>query len=242
MNPSDAHSSLATLRQLKEMLDAGTLTPQEFETLKQQLVFGQDAAKPAPAVTPTPAAPAAPAEAGASVPSASPPVALPEVPRPPAPVAPATWQAAPAPVLPPAAVAPPADIPERRNPLTLVFAIGGALLLLALVLYLALGGQGADEHLTSTSQTAADSTSVAPEIGPQAQQLALPTAPETIRVAPAAPVPARFRTDSATATTAAAPQPAPAPATTAPTKAKAAEPAKNAAVPADSAAAKISQP
>lgn len=248
MNPSDAHSSLATLRQLKEMLDAGTLTPQEFETLKQQLVFGQDAAKPAPAASPTPAAPAAPSEAGASVPSASPPVALPEVPRPPAPVAPAAWQAAPAPVLPPVAAAtPPADIPERRNPLTLVFAIGGALLLLALVLYLALGGQGADEHLTSTSRTAADSTNVAPEIGPQAQQLALPTAPETIRVAPAAPlpaapVPARFRTDSATATTAAAPQPAPATATTAPTKAKAAEPAKNAAVPADSVAAKTSQP
>ncbi len=35
MSPSDAHSSLAALRQLKEMLDAGTITPAEFETLKR---------------------------------------------------------------------------------------------------------------------------------------------------------------------------------------------------------------
>ncbi|MBJ6108637.1 SHOCT domain-containing protein [Hymenobacter sp. BT523] len=57
-NPS---SPLDTLRQLKEMLDAGALTPTEFEALKQRLVF-QEAAPasgpPAPPAVPPVAPPA----------------------------------------------------------------------------------------------------------------------------------------------------------------------------------------
>ncbi|MFD2721243.1 SHOCT domain-containing protein [Hymenobacter monticola] len=49
-NPNS--SPLDTLRQLKEMLDTGALTPAEFEALKQRLVFHDG---------PTPAAPTAPA-------------------------------------------------------------------------------------------------------------------------------------------------------------------------------------
>ena len=56
MSPGSNDSPLETLRQLREMLDAGTLTPVEFEVLKQQLVFG-----PVPAVPP--AAPAPPVAA-----------------------------------------------------------------------------------------------------------------------------------------------------------------------------------
>jgi hypothetical protein len=214
MNSSDANSALATLRQLKEMLDAGALTPQEFEALKQKLIFGQGAA--APLAEP----PAAESTLGQSAPAVAPvvdpPVAPAQVNLPPASAAPegTDWLTTAAPVLlentptDPLIEAP----EERRNPLTLVFIIGGALVLLALVLYLTLGGNTPDEHLTSTSQTAADSTATAPEVGPQAEQLTLPPAvPETIRVAPAvAPPPvsrsaATFRTDSATAPAASAP-------------------------------------
>ncbi|MET4108686.1 SHOCT domain-containing protein [Hymenobacter sp. UYP22] len=58
----DKDSSLDTLRQLKEWLDAGTITQQEFDALKQKLVFNQT---PAPAATPPaahvpPASPAPP--------------------------------------------------------------------------------------------------------------------------------------------------------------------------------------
>jgi hypothetical protein len=122
---------------------------------------------------------------------------------------------------------------EKRNPLNLVFAIGGALVFLAVVLYLTLGNRAADEHLTSTTQTAADSARVAPEVGPQAEQLTLPPAsPETIRVAPVVPAPvapaaSQFRTDSAAAS-------APAVAPTAPAKA-AAKPVPNTTVATDSA-------
>ena len=45
-------SPLDTLRQLKEMLDAGAITPAEFEALKQRLVLK-------PAAVPPPATPAA---------------------------------------------------------------------------------------------------------------------------------------------------------------------------------------
>jgi hypothetical protein len=122
---------------------------------------------------------------------------------------------------------------EKRNPLNLIFAIGGALVFLAVVLYLTLGNRTADEHLTSTTQTAADSTRVAPEVGPQAEQLTLPPAsPETIRVAPVvpatvAPVASTFRSDSAAT-------PAPAVAPTTPAKA-AAKPVPNTTVATDSA-------
>jgi hypothetical protein len=216
MNPSDANSPLATLRQLKEMLDAGTLTPQEFEALKQQLIFGAEATG-----TTAPVAPAAPAY----IPPAelTEPVA-PEVSAVPPPPTP-DWLAAAAPALvdhsAPAAAPEEQgyedEILEKRNPLNLIFAIGGALVFLAVVLYLTLGNRGPDEHLTSTTQTAADSTHVAPEIGPQAQQLTLPPAsPETIRVAPVvpatvAPAAGTFRTDSTAATApAAVPTPTPA--------------------------------
>jgi len=219
MNPSDANSPLATLRQLKEMLDAGTLTPQEFEALKQKLIFGAEATGAAAPATLVP--PPAPAYI--------PPVELiepvaPEVSAVPPPPTP-DWLAAAAPALvhhsaPDAAPEEQGyedEMLEKRNPLNLIFAIGGALVFLAVVLYLTLGNRGPDEHLTSTTQTAADSTHVAPEIGPQAQQLTLPLAsPETIRVAPVvpatvAPTASTFRTDS-TATTAPVTAPTPTPA------------------------------
>ncbi|WP_083322270.1 SHOCT domain-containing protein [Hymenobacter lapidarius] len=41
-------SPLETLRQLKEMLDAGALTPTEFEALKQRLLFTDPPTPPAP--------------------------------------------------------------------------------------------------------------------------------------------------------------------------------------------------
>lgn len=49
-------SPLDTLRQLKEWLDAGTITQQEFETLKQKLVFSNptSTAPTAPIVPPAP--------------------------------------------------------------------------------------------------------------------------------------------------------------------------------------------
>lgn len=182
MNPSDAHAHLATLRQLKEMLDAGTLTPQEFETLKQKLVFDVE--------TLTPALPVEIRTSPAGMPSVSeralPHAELPEPELATQVVENPDWLSAAAPVL-PTSTAPLEEASERRNPLTLVFIVGGLLVLLALVLYLTLGNQSTDEHLTSTSQTAADSTVTTPDIGPQTTQLALPVAPETIRVAPALP-------------------------------------------------------
>lgn len=51
-------SPLDTLRQLKEWLDAGTITPDEFQTLKQKLVFNESAAAQAPAAAPDASAPA----------------------------------------------------------------------------------------------------------------------------------------------------------------------------------------
>ncbi|MFD1871382.1 SHOCT domain-containing protein [Hymenobacter bucti] len=211
MNPSDADSALATLRQLKEMLDAGALTPQEFDALKQKLLFGLETAAPItePPLSVTLGQPSAAAEATAY---------LPAVPAIPAeidlPVASTTpegtdWTTVAAPVLPENTLPDPLieAAEERRNPLTLVFLIGGALVLLALLLYLTLGGNTPNEHLTSTSQTAADSASTTPEIGPQAEQLTLPPAtPETIRVAPVIvqapvtnPVATQVRVDSAVA-------------------------------------------
>jgi hypothetical protein len=240
MNPSDANSPIATLRQLKEMLDAGTLTLQEFEALKQKLIFGTDATAPtAPVVPVAPAIPASPAPPAYVVPAETSATATPEVSPVPPPETP-DWLAAAAPALVDhsASTTVAEEEPvydeglEKRNPLNLVFALGGALVFLAVVLYLTLGNRAADEHLTSTTQTAADSTRVAPEIGPQAQQLTLPPAlPETIRVAPVvpatvAPAASTFRSDSAAM---------PAPAAT-PTPAKAAaKPVPNTTVVTDSA-------
>ncbi|MVN76742.1 hypothetical protein GO988_10455 [Hymenobacter sp. HMF4947] len=220
MNPSDAHSPINTLRQLKEMLDAGTLTPAEFEALKQQLIFGKEGT--GPVETPVPPMPLVPAAAAPAADLLSPTDFLEPAPEPPpaetllptpTPPAAADWLAAPAPML-LSAETPSDPEAERRNPLTWVFAVGGALVLLAIVLYLALGNQPDSEHLTSASQTAADSTAVAPEVGPQAEQITLPptTAPETIRVAPATPpiAPAaatKFRADSVAAPISAPPAP-----------------------------------
>ncbi|MEJ7659387.1 MAG: hypothetical protein WKG07_07060 [Hymenobacter sp.] len=63
---------------------------------------------------------------------------------------------------------------ERRNSLNLIFMVGGILLLLGIVAYLAPERQPPSEHLTSTSQTAADSTAVVLEVGPQAEQITPP--------------------------------------------------------------------
>lgn len=221
MNPSDANSALATLRQLKEMLDAGTLTPQEFEALKQQLVFGPGATTPSPEPPPSTlgyaSSPPAPVADSPLIPA--------QVDLAPSSVKPegTTWLAPTAPtLLENTPTDPLIEAPEqRRNPLTLVFSIGGALLLLAMVLYLTLGSNTPDEHLTSTSQTAADSARIAPEVGPQAEQLTLPpAAPETIRVtrptaapiATPAPASTKFRTDSAAASAPATTTPAVTPA------------------------------
>jgi hypothetical protein len=250
MNPSDANSPLATLRQLKEMLDAGILTPQEFEALKQKLIFGNEPVTPLPPVEPVISAPDA--ELVSTPPT---PLVNEEAPVVQAPATTMEW---PVPAASPPAestyyAAPLDEAVEQRNPLTLVFAIGGALLVLALVLYLALGNRSTDEHITSTSQTAADSTAVAPEVGPQAQQITLPpaTAPETVRVAPTVPLPAAssFRRDSVVTP---APITTTVPATTAPPAAPVATPAPAkptpkatptpAAAPADTAASKSSQP
>jgi len=218
MTPSSdsAGSPLATLRQLKEMLDAGTITPAEFEALKQQLVFGAKGeaptATPGPVVSDVPPAPVP--TPYLDTPAALTPEATPLLtPEP-------DWLAAPA-ALPASVLADdqaefndePELVAERRNPLNLVFAIGGLLLFLGVVAYLTLGRPTTpDEHVTSTSQTAADTTSASPEVGPQAEQLTLPpaAAPETVRVAPAvAPVATPLATDTAVTPSASAPAAAP---------------------------------
>jgi hypothetical protein len=207
MNPSDAHSSLAALRQLKEMLDAGTITPTEFETLKRQIVFGQEPALPLEPVAegptrPVPAQTTQPPLATYETPAAYPPAeevdenVTPPINQPAA----ADWLAAPAPSLLHASDmdtdTPPEE--ERRNPLNLIFALGGLLVFLGVIAYLMIGRPSApDEHLTSASQTAADSTAVVPEVGPQAEQVAPVTQPMPAQAA------SQFRTDSAAAPVAA---------------------------------------
>ncbi len=200
MSPSDAHSSLAALRQLKEMLDAGTITPAEFETLKRQLIFGNE--PPAPP-TPPSAVEAIATALGpdpASYPSLSP--EIPAEPTPPPVIAPG-WLAAAAPGLPLLNESSLPPLAERRNPLNIVFVVGGILVLLGIMLFLFIDRpKNPDEHLTSASQTAADSVATVPEVGPQAEQITLPpaAAPETIRVAPVVrpvPVARPLSTDSA---------------------------------------------
>lgn len=227
MNPSDAQSSFAALRQLQELLDAGTITPSEFEVLKRQLIFGS-----APGAAPTPEVPPEVALPPAEPAALSDDVQLQAELSSPAP----DWLAAAAPSLLVSEDAPTPPPPaERRNPLTLIFIVGGILLLLSMVAYLTLERQPPSEHLTSTSQTAADSVAVVPDVGPQAEQITLPPimAPETVRVAPVprpvAPVaPPPSVADSAVAT----PEPAAAPARPAPAApVPAPTPAKPAAAP-----------
>ena len=202
------------------MLDAGTITPQEFETLKRQIVFGAEPALPlAPSteatIVPTPAlAPEAPAPEPETTLAAYDTMAPNLTEGPPPPPASPDWLADTPSVSAEEDELLPAE--ERRNPLNLVFAIGGLLVFLGVVAYLLLGRPAQpNEHLTSGTQTAADSTAVVPEVGPQAEQLNLPpvAAPETVRVAPVTqPVPAQtagqFQADSAAPPAATAPAPA----------------------------------
>ncbi|MBO0357245.1 SHOCT domain-containing protein [Hymenobacter sp. BT186] len=206
-------SPLDNLLQLRELLDAGLITPQEFETLKSRLLASPTAPLTPPA--PTPEVPVAPQPSPFAPENVEP--TTPE----PAPANPTEWPrpaAAPTPEYTPFSppiepqapvgqeVAPDSDVVEQeevfeeppRNPLGKILAIGGGVLLLGLILYLLLGQSRSSEHLTSISQTAADTVAVTPETGPQAEQLDLPpvAAPETVRVAPAVPL----TPDSATAT------------------------------------------
>ncbi|MBT2556231.1 SHOCT domain-containing protein [Hymenobacter sp. ISL-91] len=234
-------SPLDTLRQLKEWLDAGTITPAEFEMLKQKLVFAPappgvapDAAAPELPIPEPPSpklpepTPTAPEAAGATVPGL-----LPELPPPvrpePTTVAPVEMM----PMLPPVTHSPAPEpysgaeqeyveedayTAPRKSPLMTIVVVAAILALLALVAYLLSDGRDS-ERLTSTSRTTADSVAVAPEVGPQTEQIELLpiAAPETIRVAPVvAPVvaaPADTVVDEApapAATSPAAATPAPA--------------------------------
>ena len=232
-NPS---SPLETLRQLKEMLDAGALTPTEFEALKQRLVFAP--AAPGPDATGPPASSGTPVALAAA--------AVPELPAPEATVAatapvtpqhnPPAYPIASPPELPPAThevavealvfepVSEPmfmpeasADFPiavggpsyveeealadddatdfadppaERSSSLGLILAVGAVLVFLAVVAYLGFNRPTTDEHISSISQTAADSLNTTIETGPQVAPLPTTTAaPETVRVAPTNPAP-----------------------------------------------------
>jgi hypothetical protein len=226
-------SPLDTLRQLKEMLDAGAITPEEFNKLKQKLLFpDQPAAPVAPPVTPVAPVPDPVVTAPTAPVAAVPPTPL----APPPPITPTEPHSIPPPVddplLPPVTAGPvytrplepvvldpdthrptegpvnvqeyyhdgPADEP-RSSPLGPILIIAGVLALLAVIGYLVLGNRES-ERLTSNSITAADTTAVKIEEGPQAQQLELPpvAAPETVRVQPTIPV-AAATTDTAAAGT-----------------------------------------
>ncbi|GAB3852315.1 hypothetical protein GCM10028822_19870 [Hymenobacter terrigena] len=193
------NSPLDTLRQLKEMLDSGAITPTEFEALKQRLVFTAPAT---PTASATPVAPASIVPEPVVPPTPPvfdrPPVAtepvLPLVEALPEP-GPVHFTAGPEPLPGPEPAwrtrneFPPMAEEPARNPLALVFAIGGVLAFLAVVLYLNLN-RPPSEHISSTSQTAADSLAAPIETGPQAEPLpATAAAPETVRVAPAHPAP-----------------------------------------------------
>ncbi|GGE96992.1 SHOCT domain-containing protein [Hymenobacter cavernae] len=215
-------SPLDTLRQLKEWLDAGTITPAEFDTLKRKLLFNDSQAAPEPSAT-TSSTIAGPVEEPLLPPVVASPVSASEPP---------TFTHSTSPVAPPiepeqprfsgsgaypnsAALSPdepmeePAPATPPRSPLALILTVVGVLALLGLVLYLAFGGRES-ERLTSTSRTEADSVAVQPEVGPQAQQIDLPpaAAPETVRVVPAVPPVAAPTVDSAATVTTPAATPA----------------------------------
>ena len=205
------NSPLDILRQLKEMLDAGALTPTEFEALKQRLVLNPSAISPSvpaadvvpTAISPPPLPPpvvslpppiaaqasptfedvaAGPGYSGSESVAANLPAAFPESLTPaPQPEPAPTWQTS---GEFPAVVEEPA-----RNPLALILSIGGVLVFLAVVAYLSFN-RPPSERISSTSMTAADSTAAVIEIGPQAAPLPQSTAvPETVRVAPTNPAP-----------------------------------------------------
>ena len=202
-NPS---SPLDTLHQLKEMLDAGALTPTEFEALKQRLLFtaatsgptagasaapSPVAARPVAEAEPAPATPALPATESAIAEETAAMLAEPMI----------VPLVAPVPALPPQVE--PVDWHEEgplesdhgpakaNSSLGLVLAIGAVLVFLAVVAYLGFTRPATDEHISSTSQTAADSLNTTIETGPQVAPLPTATAaPETVRVAPTNPAPA----------------------------------------------------
>ena len=96
-------SPLDTLRQLKEWLDAGTITPEEFQTLKQKLVFAETTPPRAPEPPASPVAEPSASEPFAVVLPAPEPIR--ELPVP-----------APEPVKPPVAVVPPIREPTTIAP------------------------------------------------------------------------------------------------------------------------------
>lgn len=87
----------------------------------------------------------------------------------------------------PRLAAPPAS---TRSPLTTALIVGGILALLALIAYLMMDNRES-EHLTSLSRAGADTVSVVPEVGPQAQAEQATVPPvvdtDTARVTPALP-------------------------------------------------------
>ncbi len=179
MSPGSNDSPLETLRQLREMLDAGTLSQPEFEALKQQLVFRPVAPEPpVPAAPPIPAVPSAIAPQLAAEDESNYPPDEPRELRP---------AAAPSAFVVDSYEA--AATPPPANYLNLILSIGGLLLLFGLVLYLA-ANRHPSEHIDSSSLLASDSVAVV-EVGPQAAPLpAVPVAaPETVRLAPANPAP-----------------------------------------------------
>ncbi|WP_143164032.1 SHOCT domain-containing protein [Hymenobacter daecheongensis] len=223
-------SPLDTLRQLKEWLDAGTITPAEFETLKRKLLFSEsgEGAAEAPAAAPPPSATSAPLEEPLLPPIMPPPAAVPPVAPPNAPAPPAETFSRPIesgrPGASPSAEdeydteVPAVDMPyvaPARNPLATILIVGGIVALLALVAYLMLGNRES-ERLSSISRTEADGQPVTPETGPQVEQIDPPpaAAPETVRVTPAAPPVVAPAPDSGRTT--APPAPAEVPPTEAP--------------------------
>ena len=191
-------SPLDTLRQLKEMLDAGALTPIEFEALKQRLVFSELPIAPPlplpPAINDMPSPPAVPAPAAfeavepSVTPSAAPFSVAPDL----VPVSFSEPLAVPVSEWPNQALTEKTDVlPARSSPLGLIIAIGAVLAFLAVVAYLSMN-RPSSEHISSTSQTAADSLAATIETGPQAEPLpqTITAVPETVRVVPAHPAPA----------------------------------------------------
>lgn len=198
-NPS---SPLDTLRQLKEMLDAGALTPAEFEALKQRLVLQEPANTPIAPASDSPQSPPSLPPTPTPEPIAPTPMPIPVMPEE-LPIVAAPYEtSAPAPFAPAGVTEPEPeedweptyssdapDAPTQNSSLALILSIGGVLVFLALVAYLALN-QAPSERLSSTSQIAADSVAAAIETGPQAEPLPpSTTVAETIRVVPSNPAP-----------------------------------------------------
>ena len=218
MDPS-LETALAELRQLRRDRQNGLITDRDYDRRVAVLLQGQNASAllallqaeggaPAtvspPAVVPGPAPvlwspPAAPAEFLPVAPVSAP-VPAPVVSAP-VPVF-KTPPAAPPPIPPASAVEDEAMAelgPPASSPLLNYVLIGGGLLLLALLVAYLLKGQRPSEHLTSASRTAADTTALVPEVGPQAPRIELPpvAAPETVRTFPRTAPPTPAAVDSA---------------------------------------------